>query len=141
MHGGREGGYTPWIKPVVMLDTSVLVDSLTGPKHSGPALLRALEQGERIALSSLVIYEWLRGPRTRKEIADQEDMFPSSAALPFGPEDAALSADLHRSVRRARSREIDIAIAACAIRREAELWTLNPADFADIPGLRLVRLK
>jgi predicted nucleic acid-binding protein len=123
---------------VILLDTSILIDSLTGPKHSGPALLGALEQGERIALPSLVIYEWLRGPRTRDEIAKQEDLFPASAALPFGPEDAALSADLYRSVRRARSREIDIAIAACAIRREAELWTLNPADFADIPGLRLV---
>lgn len=32
---------------------------------------------------------------------------------------------------------MDIAIAACAIVRDAELWTLNPADFRDIPGLRL----
>jgi predicted nucleic acid-binding protein len=32
---------------------------------------------------------------------------------------------------------MDLAIAACAIAREAELWTLNPADFEDIPGLRL----
>jgi predicted nucleic acid-binding protein len=43
-----------------------------------------------------------------------------------------------RSVRRARSREIDIAIAACTICHQTELWTLNPADFADIPGLRLL---
>ena len=39
------------------------------------------------------------------------------------------------------SREIDIAIAACAIRHEAALWTLNTADFADIPGLRLYQAK
>jgi predicted nucleic acid-binding protein len=58
--------------------------------------------------------------------------------LPYESEDARISAEIYRSVRRARSREIDIAIAACAIRREAELWTLNRADFADIPGLRLV---
>jgi predicted nucleic acid-binding protein len=141
VHGAREAGSTPSIDPVLMLDTSVLVDSLTGPKHTGTALLHALEQGEHITLSTLVIYEWLRGPRTHVEIADQEDLLPARAALPFLPEDAAFSADLYRSVRRARSREIDIAIAACAIRREAELWTLNPADFADIPGLRLVRRK
>jgi predicted nucleic acid-binding protein len=35
---------------------------------------------------------------------------------------------------------MDLAIAACAIRREAELWTLNGADFKDIPGLRLSAL-
>ena len=123
---------------MVILDTSVLIDSLTGPKRSEPALYRLVQQGERIALPCLVLYEWLRGPRTRQEIADQEDLFPAHAALPFGPEDAALSAELYRTAPRARGREIDLAIAACAIRREAELWTLNPRDFADIPGLRQI---
>jgi len=32
---------------------------------------------------------------------------------------------------------IDLAIAACALTHEAALWTLNPEDFRDIPGLRL----
>jgi predicted nucleic acid-binding protein len=85
-----------------------------------------------------VLYEWLRGPRTGQEIADQEELLPASAALPFGPEEAGLSAELYRTVRRARGREIDLAIAAYAIRHEAQLWTLNPRDFGDIPGLRLI---
>lgn len=123
---------------MVFLDTSVLIESLTGPKRSAPALYRLVQHGERIALPSLVLYEWLRGPRTRQEIADQEELFPASAALPFGPEEAALSAELYRTVRRPRGREIDLAIAACAIRHEAQLWTLNPRDFADIPGLRQI---
>jgi predicted nucleic acid-binding protein len=123
---------------VVILDTSVLIGSLTALKRSAPALYGLAQQGERMALPCLVLYEWLRGPRTRQEIADQEALFPASAALPFGPEEAALSAELYRTVRRARAREIDLAIAACAIRHEADLWTLNPRDFADIPGLRLI---
>jgi predicted nucleic acid-binding protein len=98
-----------------------------------------LEQGERLGLSTMVLYEWLRGPRLPVELAMQESLLPSEAALPFEAADARISAELYRSVRRARSREIDIAIAACAIRRDAELWTLNRADFADIPRLRLVR--
>jgi len=100
-----------------------------------------MESGERVAWTTLVMYEWLRGPRTPNEITDQEDLFPIRAAIPFGPAEAELSAILYRSVRRARSREIDIAIAACAIRQEAELWTLNPSDFADIPGLKLWRAR
>lgn len=123
---------------MIFLDTSALIDSLTGSKRSEPILYRLVQQ-EQLALPSLVIYEWLRGPRTRHEIADQEVLFPADAAIPFLPEDAALSAGIYRSVRRARSREIDIAIAACAIRHKAELWTLNPSDFADIPGLRLLK--
>ena len=47
----------------------------------------------------------------------------------MGAPEAALSAKLNRSLRRPRGREIDLAIAACAIRREAELWTLNSADY------------
>jgi predicted nucleic acid-binding protein len=123
---------------VVILDTSVLIDSLTGPRRSEPALYRLVQQGERIVLPSLVLYEWLRGPRTKDEIAYQEDLFPANGTLPFGPEESALSAELYRKVRRARGREIDLAIAACAIRHEADLWTLNAGDFSDIPGLRLI---
>jgi predicted nucleic acid-binding protein len=32
---------------------------------------------------------------------------------------------------------MNIAIAACAIEHGAHLWTLNPADFRDLPGVEL----
>lgn len=124
---------------MIVLDTSVLIDSLTGPKRSAAALRRAIEQGERILVPALVLYEWLRGPRLPEEVAAQEALFPTESAVAFGPAEAALSARLYRSLRRARGREIDLAIAACAITREAQLWTLNPADFHDVPNLRLWR--
>jgi predicted nucleic acid-binding protein len=41
-------------------------------------------------------------------------------------------------VSRARGREIDLAVAACAMANGAAIWTLNPGDFRDIPDLRLV---
>ncbi len=122
---------------MIHLDTSILVDSLSGARRTAPKLLLLLEQGERIGLSSIAAFEWLRGPRTTEELADQERLFPIESAIPFEAADAEIAASLYRSVRRARAREADIAIAACAIRQRAELWTLNRADFADIPGLRL----
>ena len=122
---------------MIVLDTSVLVDGLTGARRSGPAIRAALAEGERIVLAALVVYEWLRGPRFPEELAAQEALFPARAAIPFGREEAAIAAGLYRSVRRPRSREIDLAIAACAIAREATLWTLNPGDFRDVPGVRL----
>jgi predicted nucleic acid-binding protein len=124
---------------VILLDTSVLIDSLSGKKSSAAALRGQIENGERILIPSLVLYEWLRGPRVPAELAAQEALFPSSAALPFGPQEAAVSAQLYSSLRRARGREIDLAIAASAILRDASLWTLNVTDFADIPGLRLLQ--
>ena len=122
---------------MTVLDTSVLIDSLSGPRRSSRALRSAIEQGERIVIPALVLYEWLRGPRLESEIAAQEALFPSESAVAFGPREASLSAKLYRSVKRPRGREIDLAIAACAIIRDASLWTLNTADFRDIPELRL----
>jgi predicted nucleic acid-binding protein len=124
---------------VILIDTSVLVDSLTANRRSLPALRRVFEQGEKIAFSTIVLYEWLRGPRSPEELSSQEFFLPSVSALPYEPEDARISAKLYRAVKRARGREADLAIAACAIRHDAELWTLNTADFSDIPGLHLKR--
>jgi predicted nucleic acid-binding protein len=122
---------------VIHLDTSALIDALCGSRRSAPFLRRAIERGERMAASTLVVYEWLRGPRSAEEIADQEALFPADDAVPFGPAEAAVAAELYRRIRRPRGREIDVAIAACAIRNDAGLWTLNRDDFADLPGLQL----
>ena len=72
------------------------------------------------------------------KLAVQEALFPSDSAVVFGPREALLSAQLYRSLKRPRGREMDLAIAACAIVRDADLWTLNLADFKDIrdSGLR-----
>jgi predicted nucleic acid-binding protein len=115
----------------------VLIDALTGLKSSGLAVRGALDEGEPILLPALVLYEWLRGPRIAEELALQESLFPSESAVPFGTEEAKVSADLYRSVRRAWAREFDLAIAACALVHDARIWTLNPADFQDVPGIQL----
>lgn len=122
---------------MIVLDTSLLVDALTGPRRSAPALRRAIERGDRLGLPSLVLYEWLRGPRLPQELAAQEALLPAAAALPFGPPEAARAAQLYLRLSRRRGREIDLAIAACALTRGARLWTLNPRDFRDLDGLKL----
>lgn len=124
---------------MIHLDTSALIDALTGPRRSAGALRAAIESGERILFSSIVLYEWIRGPRVPEEIEAQETLFPGEAAVPFGPEEAILAAKLYRSVRRARGREIDLAIASCALTQGAALWTLNEEDFGGIPNLALFR--
>jgi len=122
---------------VIVLDTSVLVDALTGPRRSAPRLRSVIERGERIVLGTLVLYEWLRGPRAPDEIAAQDALFPRESAIAFGPEEAEVAARLYRTLPGARQREFDLCVAACALTHDAALWTLNVSDFRDIPGLRL----
>ncbi len=123
---------------MILLDTSALVDSLTGSRRSAQRLRDLIERGERILVPTLGLFEWLRGPRRVEELVAQEALFPRESAVPFGPEEAVIAAEIYGAVRRPRGREIDIGIAACAITRDAALWTLNAEDFDDIPGLTLI---
>lgn len=123
----------------VHVDTSALIDALTGPRRSIDTMIELTDQGHRLAISTIVLYEWLRGPRTKSELAAQEALFASESAVPFGPAEAAAAARLYRLISRPRGREIDLAIAASAIANNARLWTLNDEDFRDIPGLQLLQ--
>ena len=122
---------------MIVVDTSMLIDALTGARRSEAALRLGFQDGERMRLTALVLYEWLRGPRQPEELVAQATLFPRESAVAFGPAEAALAATLYKKVRSPRGREIDLAIAACAIVHDAGLWTLNPEDFRDVPELRL----
>src|SRR5437588_1060518 len=110
---------------MIIIDTSVLVDSFTGPRRSLQLLGDLLDRGERVIMTSIVLYEWLRGPRVRQELVDQEDIFRSASVVAFDMTDAARAADIYKRVRSPRGREIDLAIAAMALNRNAAVWTLN----------------
>ncbi len=122
---------------MIVLDTSVLVDAIGGTRRWGPALRRELAAGTALGLPSIVLYEWRRGPRIAAELELQREFFPPSAILPFGGIEAEVAADLYRRLPRARGRSADLAIAACALTRNALLWTANRADFEDVAELRL----
>lgn len=122
----------------VHVDTSALIDALTGPRRSLDALIRLTDEGHRLAISTIVLYEWLRGPRTKGDLDAQEALLPSENAVRFGPAEAALAARLYQTVSRSRGREIDLAIAASALAHGAAILTLNPQDFRDVPGLTLL---
>ena len=124
---------------MIALDTSLLVEALGSGGSMRVALRDAIAEGERMVVPTLVLYEWLRGPRGEEELTAQEALFPSAQAIPFGPDEARIAADLYRALSRPSGREIDLAIAACALAWRAALWTLNPKDFEDVPGLELRR--
>ncbi len=123
---------------MIHLDTSMLIDGLTGPQNARAALRGALERGHILLVSTPALYEWLRGARSAKELELQETILPLASVVSFGPTEAAIAADLYRKVRRPRGREMDLAIAACALSHDAALWTKDRADFSDVPGLDLI---
>jgi predicted nucleic acid-binding protein len=124
---------------LVHLDTSVMIDAFTGPRHSLRHVAAATRAGHVLAYSALVQYEWLRGPRTSAEVEAVREFFGEHGVVPFGEREAGTAASLYRAVKRPRQRQADLAIAACALEHGAQLWSLNSGDFTDVPGLRLYR--
>jgi len=122
---------------LIHLDTSVLVDAFTGSRRALAHVAGATSAGHVIAFCALVNYEWLRGPRAPGEEEAVRRFFGDDAIVAFGNREADTAAALYRRVKRARQRQADLAIAACALERNARLWTLNEPDFADVPGLNL----
>jgi predicted nucleic acid-binding protein len=125
--------------PVIHLDTSVFVEALVPKTTSSRELRSLMAHGEPLGIAALALFEWLRGPRTNSELSTRALLFPDRVIVEFGPAEAEVAARLYRRVRRPRGREADLAIAACAIVHGARLWTLNPRDFRDLPGLALYR--
>ena len=99
-----------------------------------PALREREPQGHVTTFATLVLYEWLSGPRTDDELMAVEAFFEPDVVAAFGSREAPCRI-LFRQVKRARQRQVDLAIAACAIEQRASLWTLNLSDFRDLPGL------
>jgi predicted nucleic acid-binding protein len=124
---------------LIHLDTSVLVDAFTGPRRSLTSLESATINGEVVTFCSIVLYEWLRGPRIEAEVEIVRAFFQTDRLATFGERDAKTAAALYRRVKRPSQRQADLAIAACAIEDGAALWTLNAGDFGDIPDLKLYR--
>ena len=122
----------------VHVDTSALIDALTGPRRSLEVLIRLTDEGHRLAISTIVLYEWSRGPRTKADLDAQQALLPGERAIGFGPAEALLAAKLYQQVRKARGREVDLAIASTALVHGAAMLTLNRDDFRDIPDLRLL---
>lgn len=122
---------------LIHLDTSLLVDAFTGARRSLAKIRAATVGGEVITFSTIVLYEWLRGPRTESERQAVEDFFDLDALPVFGRREAERAATLYRRVKGARQRQADLAIAACALEHGASFWTLNRPDCDDIPGLAL----
>jgi predicted nucleic acid-binding protein len=119
------------------VDTDFLVFAVTvrGPERR--RMTKLLDSESPIEASSLVWYEFARGPRTPEQLAVARDIFGSEGIVPFSEELAEAAADQFRRLGSPRKRAADIAIGVVARSRNAVLLTRNARDFAGLDGLML----
>jgi predicted nucleic acid-binding protein len=119
------------------IDTDFLVYAISvrGPERR--RMTKLLESGHPLEASSLVWYEFSRGPRTPEQLAVARDIFGPDGIVPFSEELAEAAADQFRRLGSPRKRAADIAIGVVARSRGATLLTRNARDFAGLDGLLL----
>jgi len=113
--------------PDIHLDTSFLIRALVPRSAESAALRRWLEDGRRVALSTLAWGEFLCGP-----LPPQAEAIARRVArhhVPLGSEEAAQAATLFNATGRRRGSFQDCVVAATAVNAGAELATCDRTDF------------
>jgi predicted nucleic acid-binding protein len=119
------------------LDTDFLIHALSRRGAERSRLRALLELGAEVEMLALAWYEFERGPRTPEQLAVGRAFLSPDGVLPFDEKRATKAAELYRSVTGSRRRGVDIALAACAIERDAVLLTGNARDYEGIEGLNV----
>ena len=120
---------------MIDLDANFLVDVFEKGSTSGRSLDRWVHRGESLSISSIAWAEFLCGPvalgnaRAARELLG--DIKPVTEA------DAVLAAELFNATGRRVRSLADCLIAAAAIRRQAQLATLDKVDFNRFRSLGL----
>ncbi|WP_433507016.1 PIN domain-containing protein [Pseudonocardia halophobica] len=122
--------------PLILLDTSVLVDLLRGHEGCRTALDRAYDEGAQLAAATLTKVELLRGMRSPEKAALRGLL----DALLLVPLDDAVAERAGAYARRYRAshRGVDVPdfiVAATAAHLDASLWTRNVKHFPMFEGL------
>lgn len=123
----------------LLLDTNIAILLRDGVAE---VKARILEMDEAPALSAVTRVELEGGVHTRPEFAEQrrravDALLEELAVIDFDDEMAAAYGAIVAEAGFSRRKIIDRMIAATALVNGLTLITCNPADFQDIPGLKL----
>lgn len=129
----------------VIVDTSVLIAVERGT-YSLEALSGRVFYDEA-GVSAITMSELLHGAHRARDLGERTRRFAVAEAIrdglsiyDFGPREAQRHAELWAHLQRAGTPigPHDMLIAATALARGHDVLTLNRAEFARVPGLRLV---
>lgn len=118
---------------MIRLDTNYLIRVLVKGSLEAAHVDAWLAAGESFSASAIAWTEFLSGPVTATEITKAEALI-ESRIIPFGKVEAALASELFNKTGRRRGSRLDCLIAATAIVAQAQLATVNEADFRPFVG-------
>ena len=123
---------------MIHLDTNYLIGLLVKGSPQALYVDGWLAAGQPLAAGAVAWTEFLNGPVSPLEVSRAEAVL-QSRIVPFGRPEAVLAAELFNKTGRRRGSRFDCLIAATAMLAQAEIATVNQADFNSFTphGLKL----
>ncbi|MCL2412395.1 MAG: PIN domain-containing protein [Treponema sp.] len=128
---------------MIFLDSDILSYYFSGNEIIRDKLLEIISNGEKIALTSINVYEILKGFRWRKN-KNKELLFKDflENIIVYSIDDIVLeiAADIYAELRENGKTvgDADILIAAIVIKNDGKLFTNNIKHYKDIKDLQLL---
>lgn len=130
---------------MILLGTNVVIAILNDrPPHVRKQLRATIEDGETVAVSSLVVFELRYGAERsaypkRNHIRIDDLLAGPLEVLPFTAQDAASAGAIraHLAGQGAPIGPFDVLIAGQAVARALPIVTANTSEFQRVPGLEV----
>jgi tRNA(fMet)-specific endonuclease VapC len=126
------------LEPIVIADTDVVIDFFSGAEP-GASMITKLIQGDRLALTSVTIFELFAGITGEKRLTQIRDLVSATPVFPLGKSEAEAGAGIYNELKRDGNLigNQDILIAGICIAHDIALFTKNRDHFSRISLLRL----
>ncbi len=124
---------------MIVADTDVLIDFLTGTDPGATTVMDYLERGV-LWITVITLFELLCGVRSTKQERTIQQLLEALPALPLDETSADLAATIRRDLR-ARGSDIGMAdclIAGIVMEKGGMLLTRNRRHFEEVDGLELI---
>ena len=125
---------------IVVLDSCVLLDFLTGHNKIVTAKVERVLLEARAAVSVISVFELIRGVESEKHLAQRKELLNLSTILDLTPQISERAVNIYTQLKKKGSLidMADILIAATALHWRYSITTSNVKDFSRIAGLSLI---
>jgi tRNA(fMet)-specific endonuclease VapC len=126
------------LEPIVIADTDVVIDFFSGAEP-GASIITNLIQGDRLALTSVTIFELFAGITGEKRLKQIRDLISAIPIFSLGRSEAEVGARIYNELKKGGNLigNQDILIAGICIAHDIALFSKNTDHFSRISHLRL----
>lgn len=126
------------MEKIIIADTDVIIDFFSGIDPAASAIEQLIDQ-DRLALTSITVFELYAGITGKKRIKQIDDMTTVLPVFPLEAQHSLTAAEIYNELKKTGDLigNQDILIAGICITHDIPIITRNTAHFSKISRLRM----